>query len=134
MEMRETHSAPYDVPRDQWLYNDRCMAKWQGWILSDHSADMEFHEKNDQFVPVKPQMSDQDISRILNHAWEQNHQVSIQINDLYDNNFQRDIIGWIGGFDEGQITVINAVGKYQRVDVADIRSVSEELPKKWWLQ
>jgi hypothetical protein len=26
-----------NVPHDLWLYDDRCMKKWQRWILSDHS-------------------------------------------------------------------------------------------------
>ena len=30
-----------NVPQEKWLYPDRCMKKWLGWILSDHSAYME---------------------------------------------------------------------------------------------
>lgn len=29
-----------NVPRDQWLYNDRGMMKWLGYFLSDHTQDM----------------------------------------------------------------------------------------------
>ena len=43
-----------NVPREKWLYPDRCMKKWLGWILSDHSAYMEKASISERPVEPKP--------------------------------------------------------------------------------
>ena len=46
-----------NVPREKWLYPDRCMKKWLGWILSDHSAYMEEASISERPVEPKPEQS-----------------------------------------------------------------------------
>ena len=46
-----------NVPREKWLYPDRCMKKWLGWILSDHSAYMEKASISERPVEPKPEQS-----------------------------------------------------------------------------
>ncbi|POD88767.1 hypothetical protein S101258_00481 [Lactiplantibacillus plantarum subsp. plantarum] len=33
------------VPREKWLYDDRGMMKWMGWILAGHSAYLETEQQ-----------------------------------------------------------------------------------------
>ncbi len=42
-----------NVPRDQWLYNDRGMMKWLGYFLSDHTQDMtDKNQRSSHYSPT----------------------------------------------------------------------------------
>lgn len=73
-----------NVPRERWLYNDRGMAKWMGWLLSDHSAYLNEAAKSD--LPAAPlsEMTAEDIDSTLQNAWLNSKAVSIQLAPLYD--------------------------------------------------
>ncbi|WP_288530584.1 hypothetical protein [uncultured Lactiplantibacillus sp.] len=40
------------VPCEKWLYDDRGMMKWMGWILAGHSAYLEGAHHQRQRPPV----------------------------------------------------------------------------------
>lgn len=130
--MMEGTFGERNVPREKWLYDDRGMKKWMGWILADHSEYMAKEAKLEQFAEPKPQMINEEISKVLDHAWKQNHQITIQLNDLYDNHFQNDVVGWIGGFQNRQIFLADESGEYKHIEVEDIRNVEELTASKWW--
>ena len=70
-----------DVPRDQWLYNDRGMMKWLGYFLSDHNQDMA--DKKVEEVPTH-RLQEQEpevIDRILQDSWQNSKQITLQLND-----------------------------------------------------
>ncbi|WP_125770317.1 DNA-directed RNA polymerase subunit beta [Companilactobacillus furfuricola] len=121
------------VPREKWLYNDRGMLKWMGWLLSDHSAFMEKSRTQETDKEIKPQMDQQQISRNLASAWEDGAMISIQMNTIEVNSFIPEIKGQVIGFNAGQIYVLLEEGTTRRLQVEDIRYATTVPSQKWWL-
>ncbi|MBU9788812.1 hypothetical protein KTE19_11495 [Lentilactobacillus sp. IMAU92037] len=69
-----------NVPRDQWLYNDRGMMKWLGYFLSDHTQDMT--DKKISEVPTTrlPQQDPEVIDHFLQLSWENSREIILQLN------------------------------------------------------
>lgn len=123
-----------NVPRELWLYPDRGMKKWLGWILSDHSAYMESQAIDEKPTPEKPEQKANVIDQILQTAWEQGQVVAIQLNALYDGQYRRDLEGPILGYADGQIYLQRKDGLVLPVQVEDIRHIDVLDATKWWHQ
>lgn len=110
-----------NVPKERWLYNDRGMAKWMGWLLSDHSAYLNEATKSD--LPEAPltEMTAEDIDSALQRAWLNSKAVSIQLAPLYDSKFLPLIEGAVIGCTEGQVNLLQKDTTIRTIDVADIR-------------
>lgn len=122
-----------NVPREQWLYPDRGMAKWLGWILSDHSAYMEEESVFERPLLPKSEMSAVEIDGLLQQAWEQSELISVQKNVEQDQRFEPDIQGALVGFNHGIIYIQGKDNQAQEVAVAEIRHIELLDAKKWWL-
>ncbi len=83
-------------------YHDRGMMKWMGFYLSDHTAhvDSETAQRNTT-IPVREQMSFDEISAVISEAVLKNKHVNVQANqsDL-EHRFSDDIIGPVSGYDQ----------------------------------
>lgn len=123
-----------NVPRELWLYPDRGMKKWLGWILSDHSAYMESQAIDEKPTPEKTEQKASVIDQILQTAWEQGQVVAIQLNALYDGQYRRDLEGPILGYADGQIYLQRKDGLVLPVQVEDIRHIDVLDATKWWHQ
>ena len=123
-----------NVPRELWLYPDRGMKKWLGWILSDHSAYMESQAVDEIPTPEKPEQKASVIDQTLQTAWEQGQVVAIQLNALYDGQYRRDLEGPILGYADGQIYLQRKDGLVLSVQVEDIRHIDVLDATKWWHQ
>ncbi|WP_203633504.1 DNA-directed RNA polymerase subunit beta [Lacticaseibacillus suibinensis] len=123
-----------NVPRELWLYPDRGMKKWLGWILSDHSAYMESQAIDEKPTPEKPEQKPSVIDQVLQTAWEQGQVVAIQLNALYDGQYRRDLEGPILGYADGQIYLQRKDGLVLPVQVEDIRHIDVLDATKWWHQ
>ncbi|MFD1400254.1 DNA-directed RNA polymerase subunit beta [Lacticaseibacillus suilingensis] len=123
-----------NVPQELWLYPDRGMKKWLGWILSDHSAYMESQAIDEKPTPEKPEQKASVIDQILQTAWEQGQVVAIQLNALYDGQYRRDLEGPILGYADGQIYLQRKDGLVLPVQVEDIRHIDVLNATKWWHQ
>lgn len=121
------------VPREKWLYNDRGMMKWMGWLLSDHSAFMEKSKLQEAGKDVKPEMDQRQVSKNLASAWENGEVVTIQMNSIEDNSFVPEIKGQVIGFNAGQIYLLLEEGTTSRLNVENIRYVTATPSQKWWL-
>lgn len=121
------------VPREKWLYNDRGMMKWMGWLLSDHSAFIEKSKIKESAGEIKPEMNQQQISQNLAKAWENGEIVTIQMNLIEANSYVPEIKGQVIGFNTGQIYVLLEEGTTRRLTVGDIRYVLKTTSQKWWL-
>lgn len=123
-----------NVPKERWLYNDRGMAKWMGWLLSDHSAYLNEATKSD--LPEAPltEMTAEDIDSALQSAWLNSKAVSIQLAPLYDSKFLPLIEGAVIGCTEGQVNLLQKDTTIRTIDVADIRHVDVLAAEKWWNQ
>lgn len=120
------------VPREKWLYNDRGMMKWMGWLLSDHSAFMENAKGKELVHPAKPEMDEEKINNQLQQAWNNSNEVSIQINVLENDSYLPEFIGRVVGFDSGQIYLQLSEGETKLLHVEEIRSVELIKNGKWW--
>ncbi|WP_125583154.1 LSm family protein [Lacticaseibacillus suibinensis] len=123
-----------NVPRELWLYPDRGMKKWLGWILSDHSAYMESQAIDEKPTPEKPEQKASVIDQILQTAWEQGQVVAIQLNALYDGQYRRDLEGAILGYADSQIYLQRKDGLVLPVQVEDIRHIDVLDATVWWHQ
>lgn len=109
-------------------YHDRGMKKWAGFFLSEHTAEQENIQKGlAHFNPPKPQMSEREISEILQLAIVKNKPVAIQIEAVdSDGNYYDDIIGKLKGSDSIGIYVGN-----EKVHYDEIRNIQIYDQVKW---
>lgn len=110
-----------NVPRELWLYDDRCMKKWQGWILSDHSQYMENETAAE--APVQP-LAEQPFAVInerLQRSWENALVVSIQSSDVYGGNYSRPVEGACVGLSDGQCYLQGKDGAIHAFSIEDMR-------------
>lgn len=109
-------------------YVDRGIMKWQGMYLSEHTAEMEKEQQEEEKVILpREKMPEQDIQAILASAYETQSLIVIQLEmkDM-DNNYFEDISGKIMGFDELGILVDEKLVLYE-----EIRHVALKSFHKW---
>lgn len=126
--------AEHIVPRNQWLYDDRGMMKWMGWLLSDHSAFMEQAKAAETPTPVTVEMTPDEINRVLQQAWETGQVVQIQLNVLTHDQYVPVITGRVVSFYAGQIYVQQADDRLRSLAVDQIRHVTAPPAIKWWTE
>lgn len=121
-----------NVPRELWLYPDRGMKKWQGWILSDHAAQLE-HDFDVQpdAVPL-PKQDFATINRLLVHAFQNNLVILIQQDIITRGRFAPSIVGVCVGLDAGQLFLQDQDRQVHAYPVAELRHVDLVNPIKWW--
>lgn len=109
-------------------YVDRGIMKWQGMYLSEHTAEMEKKQQEEEHVIVpKEKMSEHDIQQVLASAYESQHLIAIQLEMKdTDNNYFEDITGKLLGFDELGILVDGKLVLYE-----EIRHVALKSFHKW---
>lgn len=88
-------------------YYDRGMIKWQGFILSDHTAALNKQKsKFNQEYNYKQQQSLQVITSILASAYNNHQEVTIQLKELDQNNINLpDITTRICGYNANDIFI-----------------------------
>ena len=81
-------------------YQDQGMKKWQGMMLSDHTATI--NRDNQQRAVVyskKPTMSEEQSSELLMTAYANHRQVAVQLKELeVEGHIQPDIVGFVKGY------------------------------------
>lgn len=120
------------VPRELWLYDDRCMMNWMGWLLADHSAYLEQEAVSGAPRAALVKMTAAAIEACLQQAWTQEQAVAIQMEALYGAPYLPDIEGQVLGTDVGRVFLQQADGRVQTVTVADIRHVRLIARPHWW--
>ncbi|RRK10836.1 DNA-directed RNA polymerase subunit beta [Lactiplantibacillus garii] len=120
------------VPREKWLYDDRGMMKWMGWLLSDHSAYLESAARQRAGAPIEPQLSRQTINERLQTAWQSVNVIELQVNTLVNNHYPPLLTGVIVGFNAGTLAVQTGDGVIKTVGVANVRWVALVATEKWW--
>lgn len=90
-------------------YHDRGMVKWNGYYLSDHTQNVAEYtadrlERRSQ--KAMPEMSLEEISRILFKAYSKHLQVQVQERSRAANGIVPPIIiGFVNGFDEESVYI-----------------------------
>lgn len=121
------------VPREKWLYDDRGMMNWMGWILADHSAYLEHEQRQHQARPVMPEMTAQQITESLRVSWENRVAVTIQLNILNQETYVPVMVGTVVGFNHDQTYLRLSDGTLKTVQLRTIRAVTLGRNEKWWL-
>ncbi|MDT2759030.1 hypothetical protein [Enterococcus xiangfangensis] len=114
-------------------YQDRGMAKWMGFYLSEHTAQMRTEKnKRNATRSIKPQMSAEEIAENLNMSYLNKALIEIQLAALNsEGEAFADIIGVVLGFDDTTIFLADANTKIQAIPNGSIRHVHLVKHPKW---
>ncbi|MBP2098887.1 hypothetical protein [Enterococcus rivorum] len=109
-------------------YQDRKMAKWTGFYLSEHTSVIEKERQlKSQTNVKKDRLSMEEIDVVLYTARLYNKPVSIQKEELdAEGNYPEDVIGIIEGYDCLGI-IVNGC----KIDYDEIRHVEIKEFEKW---
>lgn len=113
-------------------YKDRKMAKWQGFILSDH-ADL-VKEKKNQLVEhtAKEPQSLAVISDFLQRSFAYGHRIAVQLDFITNGSYEPDIIGMVTGYEQEKIYV-QTDEELVVIDLSLIRHVEYLSSTKWFI-
>ena len=102
-------------------YQDRGMKKWQGLMLSDHTAAINRNNQQRAVVYSKKfTMSEEQASELLMTAYANHKQVAVQLKELdVEGNVQPDIVGFVEGYHVDEIMISG-----EWVDLDSINNVS----------
>lgn len=108
-------------------YHDRGMQKWGGFFLSDHTVQInKDNQKANTFYRKEAEMDLQEISRIFFKAFSNHYKIRLQLKDRnYNNEFKRDITGFVDGYHDSQIIVSGYA-----IELEDINHVEILRPNK----
>lgn len=114
-------------------YDDRGMAKWMGFYLSEHTSEME--KDNTVRTKVwlrKEPMSDYEIGEVLDVAFKTHSKVIIQTAELNDEGTAfEDIIGVVEGHDGNTLYVSDVDFGVQLVAIDSINNIQIADCMKW---
>lgn len=130
--MAERRQNRQDVPPTRWLYPDRGMAKWLGWLLSDHSAAMATGAAAEQAVPELAPMTQGEVRACLANAYAQTAPVTIQRGDRIDGELRRPVTGTVLGLVGDQVQLLVDDGRVLTVALTALRHASLAATDKWW--
>lgn len=123
-----------EVARPYWLYQDRCMAKWMGWLLSDHSSFISDEAIAEAVEDPLPQMSPAAIEQELSLSWENSKAISVQLIIRYNDGFLPPVEGAVVGYGEGQVNLLQKDNEIRTLNVDEIRHVESMSTVKWWAE
>lgn len=109
-------------------YQDRKMAKWAGFYLSEHTTEISNEkQQRDHVNPAKERMTPEEIDQVLYAAQLRTEMICIQkeLRDA-DGNYFDDVRGFITGYDDRGIYLGD-----EKVDFDEIRNVSPLPFQKW---
>lgn len=120
------------VPREKWLYDDRGMMKWMGWILAGHSAYIESEQQQHRQAPVQPEMPADKIDQVLQMSWQTHATVLVQLDVLDHHQYVAEFSGQVLGFNANQIYLQLPSAQLKSVYREDIRAARLATTEKWW--
>ncbi|MGM0341644.1 hypothetical protein [Enterococcus sp. AZ007] len=113
-------------------YDDRGMAKWMGFYLSEHTTEMEKDNTIRKTVYYrKEKMSELKISQILDTAFKYHYSVNIQLGELNTEGFAfEDIVGVVEGYN-GNKLYLSVESGIRIVLLDSISNISLVTHTKW---
>lgn len=120
------------MKQHQSNYEDRKMAKWQGFVLSDHAEMLQKqNQTKNNLNPAKEKQTPETISENLYQAFLTKKQVRIQMEFLLNGVYEDDLIGIVVGQEENNI-YLQTHSELIVIDSALIRHIKISKAKKWW--
>ena len=135
---KERIEKVYTKEEDIWIiprhmgYKDRKMAKWQGFILSDH-ADMvlEIEQKRKKDVVPKEKQSLETVSSLLKEAYLTKQKILVQMDFIENGLYPEDLTGFVVGT-RGKHIYLQTKTEFMVTELACIRHVQLDTRKKWF--
>lgn len=121
----------------QWIspsdigYKDRKMAKWQGFILSDHADMIRQAERQKEILPKEKQSLER-ISFLAKEAYVSQKRVFIQLDFIENGQFSEDIEGFISGIDACMLYVQTKTD-YIVTELECVRHIELDSSPKWYV-
>lgn len=98
-------------------YQDRKRLKWMGFYLSEHTAQMDrnFLKSDSDEIEEKSEMSEQEVSLVIEKALIKDKSVTVQTNQLVDYHYSPDILGKIRGYNEEGLFIEKNFVAYDKI-------------------
>lgn len=114
-------------------YDDRGMAKWMGFYLSEHTSEMEKDNTiRNTIYYRREKMSEIEISSILDTAYRYRYSVIIQLDALNTEGFAfEDVTGVVEGFNENKLYLSDVETGIQIVSINSINHIALSTTEKW---
>nr|DAE24292.1 MAG TPA: YolD-like protein [Siphoviridae sp. ctJhT5] len=114
-------------------YDDRGMAKWMGFYLSEHTSEMEKDNTiRNTIYYRREKMSEIEISSILDTAYRYRYSVIIQLNALNTEGFAfEDVTGVVEGFNGNKLYLSDVETGIQIVSINSINHIALSTTEKW---
>lgn len=114
-------------------YDDRGMAKWMGFYLSEHTSEMEKDNtvRNKVWNRKEP-MSEFEIGEVLDTAFKNHSQVVIQTAELNgEGSAFEDVVGVVEGHNGNTLYVSDVETGIQIVSIDSINHIALSTTEKW---
>lgn len=114
-------------------YDDRGMAKWMGFYLSEHTSEMEKDNTiRNTIYYRREKMSEIEISSILDTAYRYRCSVIIQLDALNTEGFAfEDVTGVVEGFNGNKLYLSDVETGIQIVSINSINHIALSTTEKW---
>ncbi len=114
-------------------YDDRGMAKWMGFYLSEHTSEMEKDNTiRNTIYYRREKMSEIEISSILDTAYRYRYSVIIQLDALNTEGFAfEDVSGVVEGFNGNKLYLSDVETGIQIVSINSINHIALSTTEKW---
>lgn len=114
-------------------YDDRGMAKWMGFYLSEHTSEMEKDNTIRNIIYYRREkMSEIEISSILDTAYRYRYSVIIQLDALNTEGFAfEDVTGVVEGFNGNKLYLSDVETGIQIVSINSINHIALSTTEKW---
>ena len=121
------------IPSEQG-YKDRKMAKWQGFILSDHAELVQKRKKKQKKTPYsKSKQSLEVVSSILKEAYMFHKKIDVQV-DVLENGYYTDkCVGYVLGVDQ-TLVYIQTETTLLPIPLESIRCVTFSSSNEKWFK
>lgn len=114
-------------------YDDRKMAKWIGFYLSEHTTAMNNERKNISTIySIKPTMTPEAITETIEAAILHTQRICVQLSEIDEEGHAfEDICGSIAGYDTQSLFIFQEDGEIAKIQTDLINHVSIIQSSKW---
>lgn len=114
-------------------YVDRKMAKWQGLILSEHAELLKEEKRTkEKIAKEKEKQASKEIYSLIDDSFSQKGMIAIQLDCLFNGQYEEDIVGVVCGYYENSIYIQTIDAEVVVCELELIRNVEKAETPKWF--